>query len=78
MNTKLCGQGDTTTEEEKGVERIKSDRNQAVAHKALVECHQHEVYKGQHGEDCDEYAVIDRRRIAAEGVRDHVADEGQY
>ena len=43
---------------------------------AVLEVDQDEVEQTQHRQDCDKHAVVDDGRVAAEGIVDHVANEG--
>lgn len=68
-----CG----TSKDEEGVQRIEDDWDEGVASEAVVPARRNEVEERQDGEDCDKHIVVDSRRVAREGLRDHGADEGQ-
>lgn len=75
MNTKASSQSGTTGKEEESIENVKNDDNQRMSHEAIVPCCRNEVEERQHAEDGNEDVVIDGRRVARDGLRDHGTDE---
>lgn len=77
MYTETSSQSGGTSEDEEGIQRIKSDGNERVAGEAIIPARRNEVEERQDGEDGDKHVVIDRRGVAREGLGNHGADKSQ-
>ena len=76
MYAKLSCKCDGATEEEESVDNVEPNHDDGVKGKLFLDSSRYQVEKRQHSKDADEDDIVDDRRVATHGFRDHVADEG--
>lgn len=75
MRVKLCGHCDSSAEEEERVEDIKTDQDQWVAGKILLEGCRDQVNERQHSKNRHKHVVVDDRWVAGVRRSDHISDK---
>lgn len=73
VSTELGGQGDSCTEEEEHIEDIHGSWNELVEGEFFLESNRDEVEQSDHGEDGNEYRVVDDGWVAGKSCGNHVA-----
>lgn len=77
VHAQLGSERDRAAEPEQRVQRIEHQGDDPAQLNGANEDGGDEVEQGEHGEDGAEHGVVDDGGVAASGVGDHVADEGE-
>lgn len=76
VHTESGSHGDSTAEEEEGVEHVQNEGDRSAGHDSSEgACDQED--ERQHREDCDKHVVVDDGGVSGKGVCDDAADERQ-